>query len=183
MVVIFVLVVSFFWWYYKVAKKMCNYNDYRWLLSLNSICNLDYHHALASTTQAYPKSSIWAKKFALGSRASPKNSRHHRISMDDRLNNNMSNIQSFQNRMLTEIINATCSMRNFNLHRKLNLEMVLDILRRMSQNREIRHNRPNIEATCLQVDYVTSQQGWDWARVKIGFKIEHMACELRIRRK
>jgi hypothetical protein len=57
------------------------------------------------------------------------------------------NIQRFQNKVLLGIVDAPWYVRNSDSHRDLNIEAVIDIIKKMAQNHEWRlHNHPNTEA-------------------------------------
>jgi uncharacterized protein YeeX (DUF496 family) len=59
-------------------------------------------------------------------------------------------IQRFQNKVLRGIVDAPWYVRNSDLHRDLNIESVIDIIKKMEQNHESRlHNHPNTEAIQL----------------------------------
>jgi hypothetical protein len=59
-------------------------------------------------------------------------------------------IQRFQNKVLRDIVNAPWYVRNVNLHRDLNMEMVTTAIRRFARNHEARlHQHVNVEAIQL----------------------------------
>jgi hypothetical protein len=59
-------------------------------------------------------------------------------------------IQRFQNKVLRDIVNAPWYIRNVDLHRDLNMEMVMAVIRRFAQNHEARlHQHVNVEAIQL----------------------------------
>lgn len=66
---------------------------------------------------------------------------------------NINIIQRFQNKVLREIVNAPWYVRKSDLHRDLNIEPVMEIIKKTVQCHEWRlHNHPNIEAILL-LDY------------------------------
>jgi hypothetical protein len=59
-------------------------------------------------------------------------------------------MQRFQNKVLLGIVDAPWYVRSSDLHRDLNIESVIDIIKKMAQNHEWRpHNHPNTEAIQL----------------------------------
>jgi hypothetical protein len=63
---------------------------------------------------------------------------------------NINIIESFQNKVLRGIVDAPWYVQNSDLHRDLNIETVIDIIKKMAQNHEWRlHNHPDTEAIQL----------------------------------
>jgi hypothetical protein len=63
---------------------------------------------------------------------------------------NIAVIQRFQNKVLRDIVNAPWYVRNVDLHRDLNMEMVTTAIQRFAQNHEERlHQHVNVEAIQL----------------------------------
>jgi hypothetical protein len=63
---------------------------------------------------------------------------------------NINIIQRFQNKVLRGIVDAPWYVRNSDLRRDLNIETVIDIIKKMAQNHEWRlHNHTNREAIQL----------------------------------
>jgi hypothetical protein len=59
-------------------------------------------------------------------------------------------IQRFQNKVLRDIVNAPWYIRNTDLHRDLNMEMVTAAIRRFARKHEARlHQHVNVEAIQL----------------------------------
>jgi hypothetical protein len=59
---------------------------------------------------------------------------------------NINIIQRFQNKVLRGIVDAPWYVRNSDQYRDLNIESVIDIIKKMAQNHERRlHNHPNTE--------------------------------------
>jgi hypothetical protein len=60
---------------------------------------------------------------------------------------NINIIQRFQNKVLWGIVDVPWYVRNSDLYRDLNIESVIDIIKKMAQNHEWRlNNHPNTEA-------------------------------------
>jgi hypothetical protein len=59
-------------------------------------------------------------------------------------------IQRFQNKVLRNIVNAPCYVRNADLHRDLNMEMVTAVIRRFAWKHEARlHHHVDVEVIQL----------------------------------
>jgi hypothetical protein len=62
----------------------------------------------------------------------------------------ISEVQPFQNKVLRDNINAPWYIRNTDLHRNLNMEMVMAVTRRFARKHEERlHQHVNVEAIQL----------------------------------